>query len=110
MEKKLSYQLIDKGFFGISIRSSIWKRKKRLNTGCWKLSKASSSWVCSELFNYSLLIYHVNIFEGIFFVLNSFLVYLLVYLLVTFTYVLVLSIFMVNLFSLYGASICLSTA
>ena len=28
MEKKLSYQLIDKGFFGISIRSSIWKRKK----------------------------------------------------------------------------------
>ena len=51
---------------------------------------------------------HVNIFELFFFVRSSFLIYLLVYLLVTFSYLLVLCVFIVNLFSLYGASICFS--
>ena len=54
MEKKLSNQLIDKECSGISISKSIWKRKKRLNTGCLKLPKASSSCVCFKLFNYSI--------------------------------------------------------
>ena len=57
MEKKLSNQLIDKECSGISISKSTWKRKKRLNTGCLKLPKASSSCVCFKLFNYSMLIY-----------------------------------------------------